>query len=138
MMIETLFSLHIDGVSLDVDEWTNKLGLQAIECCRFGDKLPNSISGTVSRSSYWTYGIKKTEASSLNHQLSKLLDVLGSKENEINELIKDYPIECGVASFIWVDLDENCDPEEDLDINLSKKNIKTLANLQADYSVSIY
>ena len=142
MMIETLFSLEVDGVAINVDEWSKRLGLTPLQCCQFGGKIPNSINGSISRCSYWTAGIKKTEDSSLNSQLSKLLDILHPQKKEINSLIDDlareYKVDCGISSFVWINLDENCDPEEDLDIHISADNVKRLADLQADYSICIY
>ena len=138
MIIETLFSLGIDKIALEVNDWSDKLGITPLECCKFGEVLPNSIGGSIARRSYWTIGIKKREAMSVDEQLSILLDILCPKSEVINDLITEYSLDCGIASFIWVDYDENCDPIDALDLELSAITIKKLADIGASHDIRIY
>lgn len=135
MIIETVFTLSKDGVDLDVGSWSKGLGLTPLEFCQFGQQIPVKNSRSVSTSSYWTLGIKKTEDESVNSQVSKVLDELYPKENEINALIEEYRLDSGVASFIWVDDDTEA---SDIDIYLETETIQRLAALQADFAVCIY
>lgn len=135
MKIETLFTLSKDGVSLDVNDWTKALGLSPIECCQCGQKIPFENSKSISTSSYWTNGILKTEDDSINSQVLKVLDIIYPKKNEINTLIEEYRLDCGVASFVWVGDDFS---SSDIDFYLETKTIKKLSEIQSDFNICIY
>ncbi|MFL0800712.1 MAG: DUF4279 domain-containing protein [Agarilytica sp.] len=135
MIVETLYSLSKDGVVLGVDEWSEKLGIIPMECCQYGEKIPIKNSRSVSASSYWTLGIKKTEDDSINSQVLKVLDMLYPKAKEINALIEEYGLDSGIGSFVWVDDDTEA---SDLDVYLEAETIRKLAGLQADFAVCIY
>jgi len=135
MKFETLFSLIKDGVVLDVEEWSALLGIEEIEFCRFGTKIPNTNGRVISKSSYWTAGIRRTDDESINEQVAKLLDTLIPKKNEINMLINKYGLECGVSSFVWVGDDFEV---SGMDFYLESNTIHQLAELQADFDICIY
>jgi hypothetical protein len=135
MIVETLFTLSKDDIDLDVEEWSSKLGLIPMECCRYGKKIPVKNSNNVSSSSYWTIGIKKTEVDEINDQVLELLNIIYLKKKEINSLIDNYGLESGIASFVWVDDDFDT---SDLNIYLESETIKKIGDLQGDFSVCVY
>lgn len=135
MKFETLFSLIKDGMALDVNLWSAELGIEALEFCQYGQKIPVENSRKVSESSYWTTGIRKSDDESINSQIDKLLDVLLPKKNEINYLINKYNLESGVASFVWCGDTFNL---SDIDFYLSSETVSRLADIQADFNVCIY
>lgn len=135
MMIETLFTLSKDGVDIDVEQWTERLGIMPLECCRFGNKIPIENSRNLSASSYWTTGILKTSESSITNQVCNVLDLIYPKMSEINALIDEYGLDSGISSFVWVE--ENMDAS-DIDIHIDTYSVKRLADLKCDFSVCIY
>ena len=135
MIVESLFSLEAQRRVVDVESWSEVLGIEALECCRYGKKIPKTSSTQLSAASYWTMGITRTEEESLGSQLAKLLDVLHPKARLIRSLIDQYQLECGVASFIWLNDEQGI---ADLDLYLEQPLVRKLGELCADFCIKIY
>lgn len=135
MKIEIIFTLSKDDIALDVDEWSKRLGLIPLECCKYGQKIPKENSRSISSSSYWTIGVNKAECDSVNEQILEVLSVISPKANEIKSLIEEYELESGISSFIWMDEDEEV---SDLDLYIDAEVIGKLSDLKADFSICLY
>jgi hypothetical protein len=135
MLMETLFTLEAYDRDIDVHEWSIFLGLEPIQCCRYGQKIPVENSRSISTSSYWTFGIKRTQDESIDSQVSKVLNILHPKADEIKQLITKFELESGVASFLWIG--EEYDFSE-LDLHLEPETIQKLADIKADYVIRLY
>ena len=135
MIIESLFSLEAKRRVVNVDSWSDFLGIEALECCQYGKRIPKSNSTQLSAASYWTMGITRAEEESLGSQLTKLLDALHPKAGLIRSLIDKYQLDCGVASFIWLSDEYRI---ADLDLYLEQSLVRKLGEIHADYCIKIY
>ena len=135
MKFETLFTLDVEGLELDVESWSEYLGLTPLEVCRFGQKIPAGNSRSISLSSYWTIGIKKIEGHSINSQLSEVLDLVHPVRAKIKELSDKYSLDAGCASFAWLGEDSEY---SDVDLYIEHENIKRLAELGCDLAINVY
>ncbi|WP_049722682.1 DUF4279 domain-containing protein [Gilvimarinus polysaccharolyticus] len=134
MNYETLFTMSADGRLVDVEQWKSYLGLSPTEFCRYGDNIPTKNSRCISMSSYWTYGILRSEYDSVDLQVSLLLDQLIPIADKIVALKKKYNLEVGMSSFAWVGEGDL----SDLDLFISAENISKISMLLSDFSIRVY
>ena len=131
MFVETLFTISALDKYVDVNEWTNIIGLKPLAAVTKGEKSTSNPRSLISVDSWWTYGINKTDSESVESQLKEVLKELLLHHDAIQSIQKFGNIDLTIASFVW-------SIDDTLILDLSLDTIKDLNLLGCSYSITSY
>ena len=131
MLVETIFHITAVAQLVDVDAWTRRLEIIPGNAVRMGEKCGPSPHARISPDSWWSFGIDKSEAESMEAQLLEVLQILLMRKDAILAIGAGNNIELCITQHAW-------DLEQSLIADLSVHILEKLCALRCSYSVATY
>ena len=131
MLVETTFNITAVGKLVDVDTWTKRLEIIPRNAVRLGEKSGPNPHARISPDSWWSFGVDKSEAESVEAQLLEVLEILLTRKDAILAIGAGSSIELSITQYTW-DLDQS------LVADLSLEILDKLCALRCTYAVVSY